>query len=121
MSREANVPFDEGMGSSELDRATETVKERAAELGSKVDRQRQNAARFIDKAATTLHSGIDSAAHLGEGLESGMKSTASYIRDHGFKDMGSDLMGICRRYPAQSLISAAVLGFFLGQVIRRRD
>jgi hypothetical protein len=131
MSRDASMPFDEGMGSSEVagaqDRIREAgskIKDRATQMSSAaanaMDRQRVHAADLIDRAASTVHSGVDSAANLGKGLESGMKSTASYIRDHGFKDMGGDLMGVCRRHPAEAVISAAVLGFLLGQVIRRR-
>jgi len=66
MSREAN-PYDEGMGSSEgMGERVDDLRERAANLGSKikdkasqfgttvsstVDRQRETAARGLDRAA----------------------------------------------------------------------
>ena len=130
MTREANPPYDEGIGSSELNDAQERVagigskiKDKASQFGSTVsqtmDRQRENAAKGLDRAASTLHDGVGSAAKMGHNLADGMGSTASYLREHSISDMGSDVMGVCRRYPAQAMISAAVVGFLLGRAIRR--
>lgn len=139
MSREANPPYDEGMGSSE--RLTDDIQERAAGIGSKikdtasqikdkasqlgstvsqtVDRQRETAAKGLDRAASTLHGGGDSAAKVVHGLAGGMESTASYLREHSLGDMTGDVMGVCRKYPVQAMISAAVIGFVVGRAIRR--
>jgi hypothetical protein len=134
MSREAN-PFDEGMGSSErIDERVDDLRDRAANLGSKikdkasqfgttvsstVDRQRENAARGLDRAASSLHDGVGSAAKVGHGVADGMESTASYLRNHSVGDMGNDVMTLCRKHPVQALVSAAVLGFVMGRIIRR--
>jgi len=99
MSREAN-PYDEGMGSSEgMGERVDDLRERAANLGSKikdkasqfgttvsstVDRQRETAARGLDRAASSLHDGVGSAAKVGHGVADGMESTASYLRSHSF-------------------------------------
>ena len=134
MSRESNPPYDEGMGSSEVRDRVDEVRERAASIGSKIkekatqfgstmsdtaDRQRENAAKGLDRAASSLHGGIGSAAKVGHGLADGMESTATYLRDHSFGDMGNDVMTLCRRHPVQALVSAAVLGFIVGRAIRR--
>jgi hypothetical protein len=130
MSRDA-TPFDEGMGTTERmedlqERAANfgnRIKDKATEFGStvseKMDRQRETAARGLDRAASSLHDGIGSAAKAGHGLADGMGSTASYIRSHTFGDMGNDVMGLARRYPVQSMISAAAIGFILGRALRR--
>lgn len=134
MSREAN-PYDEGMGSSErVGERIDDLRERAANLGSKikdkasqlgttvgstVDRQRENAARGLDRAAAGLHEGVGSAAKVGHGLADGMESSASYLRSHSFGDMGDDVVTLCRKHPVQALVSAAVLGFVMGRLIRR--
>jgi len=134
MSREAN-PFDEGMGSSErIGERVDDLRDRAANLGSKikekasqfgttvsstVDKQRETAARGLDRAASSLHDGVGSAAKAGHGLADGMESTASYLRNHSFGDMGNDVMTLCRKHPVQALVSAAVLGFVMGRIIRR--
>jgi ElaB/YqjD/DUF883 family membrane-anchored ribosome-binding protein len=135
MSREANNPFDEGMGSSErIDEKIDDIRDRAASIGAKikdkasqfgstvssgVDRQRETAARGLDRAASSLHDGVGSAAKVGHGLADGMESTASYLRSHNFGEMGNDVMTLCRKHPVQALVSAAVLGFVMGRLIRR--
>lgn len=129
MSHEA-TPYDEGMGSSETGDVQERlaslgsrIKEKASQLGSTVgqtvDRQRVNAAKGLDRAASSLHDGVGSAAKAAHGVADGMVTTADYLRNHSFGDMGSDVMGVCRRYPVQAMISAAVLGFVVGRAIRR--
>jgi hypothetical protein len=66
-----------------------------------------------------LHDGVGSAAKTGHAVADSMTSTASYIRNHSFGEMGTDVMDVCRRYPVQAMISAAVLGFIVGRAIRR--
>jgi hypothetical protein len=128
MSREANSPFDEGtterMGYGQDEQGIGSkLKDRATQFGSTVsqtvDRQRENAAKGLDRAASTLHEGTGSAAKMAHGLADGMQSTASYIRSHSIGDMGSDVGELCRKHPVQALISAGVLGFLLGRAIRR--
>lgn len=131
MSREANPPIDEGMRvgdriSDIQERAAgvaSKIKDKASQFGSTLsqtaDRQRENAAKGLDRAASSLHEGVGSAAKAGHGLADGMSSTASYLRNHSFGEMGTDVMDVCRRYPAQAMISAAVLGFIVGRAIRR--
>lgn len=128
MSNEA-LPYDEGVGSSERTLGERTsnlgakIKDKASQFGSTVsqtvDRQRENAAKGLDRAASSLHDGVGSAAKVGHGVADGMVSTASYLRSHTFGDMGTDMMGLCRRHPVQAMISAAVLGFVVGRAIRR--
>jgi ElaB/YqjD/DUF883 family membrane-anchored ribosome-binding protein len=130
MSREANPPYDEGPGTAErMDYGEETqsfgskMKDRATQFGTTVsqtmDRQRENAAKGLDRAASTLHEGTGSAARMAHGVADGMQSTASYLRSHTWGDMGSDVGELCRRHPVQALVSAGVLGFLLGRAIRR--
>jgi len=129
MSREANPPHDEGYGTERMGNGEDTqsftskIKDRASQLGSTVsqtmDRQRENAAKGLDRAASTLHEGTGSAAKMAHGLADGMQNTASYIRSHSWGDMGGDVGELCRKHPVQALISAGVLGFLLGRAIRR--
>lgn len=134
MSSRDTTPYDEGMGSSERSDRMDDIRERAAGIGSKIkekasqfgssvsqsaDRQRENAAKGLDRAASSLHEGVGSAAKAGHNLADGMESTASYLRNHSFGDMGNDVMTLCRKHPVQALVSAAVVGFLVGRVIRR--
>ena len=130
MSHEA-TPYDEGVGSSERfedaqERAAgiaSKIKDKASQFGSTVsqtaERQRENAAKGLNRAAVGLHDGVGSAAKMAHGVADGMESTAAYLRDHSFGDMGTDLMSACRRHPVQAMISAVVVGFVLGRAIRR--
>ena len=131
MSRETNSPIDEGMGIGDRiadvqERAAgvaSKIKDKASQFGSSLsqtaERQRENAAKGLDRAAVILHDGIGSAAKAGHGVADGMSSTASYIGSHSFGEMGTDVMEVCRRHPVQAMISAAVLGFIVGRAIRR--
>jgi len=105
------------------------VKDKASQVGSSVSetvgRQRENAAGGLDRVASSIHEnagaipGGEKAARVAHGLADGMESTASYLRDHDIKAMGDDLMGVCRRHPAQALISALAIGFLMGRAARR--
>lgn len=119
-------------GSTIRDRAgefTSKVKDKASHVGSSVSetvgRQRDNAAAGLNRMAATIHNkagsvpGGEKAERVVHSIASGMESTASYLRDHNFRDMGDDLIGVCRRHPAQALISAVLIGFLVGRAARR--
>jgi methyl-accepting chemotaxis protein len=131
MNRDVNIPYDEGRETT--NRMTE-AQERLAGLGGRIrekathlsgvvsqqaDRQRENAARGLDRAASGLQEGMGSATKMAHGVADSMKSTASYLRTHTFGDMSDDVINACRRHPAQALISAVILGFVAGRLIRR--
>jgi tRNA U55 pseudouridine synthase TruB len=84
-----------------------------------VDRQRENAARGLDRAASGLQEGMGSATKVAHGVADSMKTTASYLRSHSFADMGNDIVSVARRHPTQALISAVIIGFVAGRLIRR--
>jgi hypothetical protein len=108
---------------------TSKVKEKAAEMGSTMGdtlrRQRENAAGGLDRVASTIHENAGSIpggqkiSRVAHGIAGGMESTASYLREHDFKAMGEDVVGVARRHPAQALLSALLLGFLLGRAARR--
>lgn len=139
MSREADRPLDIGDTSRYQDTAAD-IKDRASDLASKVrekatevgstvsetiKRQRESAAGGLDRVASTIHEtagsipGGQKASRVAHGIAGGMESTATYLREHDFKAMGDDLVGVCRRHPAQALLSALAVGFLLGRAARR--
>jgi hypothetical protein len=107
---------------------TSKVKERANQVGSSVSetvsRQRENAAGGLDRVASTLHNKASSvpaqAERVAHKVAHGMESTASYLREHDFKDMGQDLVGVAKRHPAKALVSALAVGFLVGRAFKRR-
>jgi type IV secretory pathway TrbL component len=115
------------------DKATEftsRVKDKAGQVGSnvseKVSRQRESAAGGLDRVASTLHNkaasvpGGPKAERVAHKIASGMESTATYLRDHDFKDMGDDIVGVAKRHPTEALLSALVIGFLAGRAMKRR-
>ena len=90
-------------------------------VGEKLDMQRENAAGGLGRVASTIHEKADSipggpkVVNLTHSLADGMETTATYLRDHNFSEMGKDVMAIARKYPTQSLVAALAVGFLLGR------
>ena len=104
---------------------TAKVKDKAGEvaesMAEKLGHQRQNAAEGLGRAASALHESAESlpggpkVAGVTHSIADGMESTATYLRDRDFSQMGKDVMDICRRYPTQSLVAALAVGFLIGR------
>jgi hypothetical protein len=145
MSREPMRSFDDGHLPNKTNQNPETgfrdVKDRVSDMASsakdkaaqvadavsaKLGQQREDAADTLGRVASTLHEkagsipGGTTAVNLTHSMANGIESTASYLRDHDFKQMGKDVTNICRRYPAQSVIAALAFGFLLGRSARRQ-
>lgn len=87
-------------------------------------RQRESAAKGLHRAASAIQ---NNAEKLGSGRASdaarkvagGIDSTASYLEEHDLSDMGKDVMNICRRHPAEAIITSLAVGFLVGRALRR--
>jgi|SRR5215510_1431623 len=101
------------------------VKEKASQR-TNAGQPRENAAAGLERAASTLHERAESipggprAVNAAHRLADGMETTAAYLRNHDLSDMRDDLINVCRKHPAQALLSAAAFGFLLGSAIRRK-
>jgi len=108
--------------------AASDLKGRATEMANTVSeaagRQRTNAAKGLHRAASAIH---DKAEGLGNAKASGaahkvadgIDTTASYIEDHDFADMGEDVMDVARRHPGKAIVASIALGFLMGRALRR--
>jgi len=104
---------------------TSKAKDKASQMAESVSetlsQQRETAADGLGRAASTIRDKADSipggpkVVNLTQSIAGGMESTATYLRDHDFNQMGGDIMKVCRRYPTQSLVAALALGFLLGR------
>lgn len=104
------------------------TKDKASHLASTasetVSRQRENAAKGLHRAASAIQ---DNASKLGSGRASdaarkvagGIDSTASYLEEHDFADMGKDVMNVCRRHPAEAIVASLAIGFLVGRALKR--
>jgi ElaB/YqjD/DUF883 family membrane-anchored ribosome-binding protein len=112
----------EDITSRAQDRSKQWTKTASETLGQ----QRENAAAGLERAASTVHEkaasipGGPRAEKAAHRFAEGMEATAAYLHEHDFADMRDDLINVCRRHPAQALISAAALGFLLGTAIKRK-
>ena len=105
------------------------VKEKVAEAGrratEKIDEQRQRAADTMDDTATALHERTDRYAQQASGAMHStadkIQSAADYLRENDARAMLDDASEWVRRYPAQTLAAAAVLGFLAGRAMRSSD
>lgn len=98
----------------------------AATVGEKFERQKEKAADRLNTVASTLHDKADSiaaggtaAANAAHRVADGAESTASYLRDKGARDIGSDIVRVARNHPAEALACALAAGFLLGRASRR--
>lgn len=93
-----------------------TVNEMASDAKDKVFDAAHSATSTLKDAAGKFGSQASDAAKK---IAKGVESTTSYLHDHSFSEMGDDLMNVCRKYPAQALISSLAIGFLVGRLIRR--
>jgi ElaB/YqjD/DUF883 family membrane-anchored ribosome-binding protein len=105
------------------------VRDKVADLGrkagEKIDQGRVRAADTVDSTAATLRDRADQFAsttsHAVHNVTDKLQSAADYIRDNDARAIMEDVADLMRRYPAQSLAAAAVVGFLAGRALRNAD
>jgi ElaB/YqjD/DUF883 family membrane-anchored ribosome-binding protein len=103
------------------------TKDKAAQMANAAAetaaRQRENAAKGLHRAASAIHDNADRitgrASDAAHKVAGGIDTTATYLEEHNFSDMGKDVMDICRRHPAEAIITSLALGFLVGRALRR--
>ena len=113
---------------SATDAGTE-VKDKVSDLGrkagEKLDQGRVRAADTVDSTAATLRDRADQLAsttsNAVHNVTDKLQSAADYIRDNDARAMMEDVGDFMRRYPAQSLAAAAVVGFLAGRALKNAD
>lgn len=101
------------------------VADLARTAGEKADEVRYETANALAGAAssvrTTGRQGSEAIEDLANNAASKLDSTAAYVRRHDVGDMLGNLRQVIRQHPASFLVGAAVVGFFLGSGVRRKD
>lgn len=63
----------------------------------------------LEATASTLHEQTDRVAGIAHATADGLHATADYVRENDLQAMSKGIGALVRRYPAQSLVAAAVL------------
>ncbi|MGH7966396.1 MAG: hypothetical protein ACRERD_31985 [Candidatus Binatia bacterium] len=90
-------------GSTAMNKAKDATTTVAGQMGSLAGMIRENAPRegSVGSAATAVADSLESAG--------------SYLQDKGFENMVTDLTGLVRRYPMQSLLVGVGIGYLLAR------
>jgi ElaB/YqjD/DUF883 family membrane-anchored ribosome-binding protein len=116
-------------GSQKIADAKETISDAGRKAVDKINEQREPAASSLDSAASSLHrtassfpegvkSGVDTVASAAHATADKIQATADYVRNNDLNAMMGDVEGLVKRYPGQSLLAAAAVGFLIGRVLR---
>ena len=93
-----------------LDQARQPV---ADKLRGTADAIRQQAQSLFEREG--ISEGVSDVAH---GAADRVESSAAYLESHDVSQMARDVTGVVKRYPLQSLLVAAALGFLCGRAFR---
>ena len=105
----------------QVGRATDAVADIGRQTVDSVNAQRRPVAATLEHTASALHHQTDRAARVGHTAADKLRATANYVRGNDLNAMAKDVADIVRRHPGQALIAAAVAGFVVAQVVRRRS
>jgi TolA-binding protein len=101
------------------------VKGKVADFGRKtaetIDSTRESAAGALDQTASSLHSAGDKVSGAAHSTAENIQAGADYVRRTDLKGMAEDLQDLVKRYPGQSLVAAAILGFLVARGLRSSD
>jgi ElaB/YqjD/DUF883 family membrane-anchored ribosome-binding protein len=122
--------YGEGTGTAarmkeEVEGRASEVKQKVTDFGRKaadrIDSQREPVADTLNRTASSLHQQGDNAASVAHTTADKLQVAADYVRQNDLKAMMGDVQDLAKRYPGQSLVAAAVVGFLLGWLFRSTD
>lgn len=91
----------------------------ASRIAAHVDDFGRDTAEGLHTAASSIRRGSKAIEDLAEGTAKKLDQAGSYVEDHDVKRAISESRKLVRRYPVESLVVAAALGFLTGFAIRR--
>jgi ElaB/YqjD/DUF883 family membrane-anchored ribosome-binding protein len=107
--------------SDKVGQARQAVTDFGRRTVDNVDAQRRPVAATLEQTASTLHEQTDRVAGIAHATADGLHATADYVRENDLQAMSKGIGGLVRRYPAQSLIVAAMAGFCVARVMGKRS
>jgi ElaB/YqjD/DUF883 family membrane-anchored ribosome-binding protein len=121
-----NSATDAGTIKDQASQTAAQVRDKVSDLGrkaeDKIDQGRVRAADTVDHTAAAMRDRADQFAsttsNAVHNVTDKLQSAADYLRDNDVRAMVEDVADLMRRYPAQSLAAAVVVGFLAGRALR---
>jgi ElaB/YqjD/DUF883 family membrane-anchored ribosome-binding protein len=98
---------------------TSLLDEKAARIAEQVDDLGRETAGNLHAAASSIRKGSKAIDDLAESTANKLDGAGSYVEKHNVKWAIGAPRRVVRRYPAESLLLAAGVGFLTGFAIRR--
>jgi hypothetical protein len=98
---------------------TSLLDEKAFRIAEQVDDLGRETAESLHAAASSIRKGLDAIDDLAEGVANKLDGAGSYVATHNVRRAIVESPQLVGRYPAESLLLAAGVGFLAGFAIRR--
>jgi ElaB/YqjD/DUF883 family membrane-anchored ribosome-binding protein len=98
---------------------TSLLDAKASRIAEQVDDLGREAAESLHGAASSIRKGSRAIDNLAETTANGLDGAGSYVEKHTVKRTIAQSRHLVRRYPVESLVLAAGVGFLSGFAIRR--
>lgn len=98
---------------------TSLLDTKASRLAKQVDEFGRETAGGLHAAASSIRKGSKAIEDLAESTASKLDGAGTYVEKHNLKRAIGESRQMVRRYPAESLLLAAGVGFLAGFAIRR--
>jgi ElaB/YqjD/DUF883 family membrane-anchored ribosome-binding protein len=102
-----------------MDSLTSLLNEKASRIAEQVDGLGRETAESLHAAASSIRKGSKAVDDLAEGTASKLDGAGTYVETHNVKRAVGESRQLVGRYPVESLMLAAGIGFLSGFAIRR--
>jgi ElaB/YqjD/DUF883 family membrane-anchored ribosome-binding protein len=93
--------------------------EKASRIAEQVDDLGRETAESLHAAAASIRRGSKAIENVAENTADKLDGAGSYVEKHNVKRAVAESRQLVRRYPVESLVLAAGVGFLSGLAIRR--
>jgi ElaB/YqjD/DUF883 family membrane-anchored ribosome-binding protein len=98
---------------------TSLLDEKASRIAQQVDGLGRETAESLHAAASSIRKGSKAIDHLAKNTADKLDGAGTYVEKHNVKRAIGESRQIVRRYPVESLVLAAGVGFLAGFAFRR--
>lgn len=102
-----------------MDTLTSLLDEKASRIAEQVDGLGRETAGSLHAAASSIRKGSNAIDHLANSTADKLDGAGTYVEQHNVKRAIGESRQIVGRYPVESLLLAAGIGFLSGFAIRR--